>query len=271
MLGLGTGVVYDVAVMEYVGPLDGLSTPSAAFSVRKLLSSYSGPAMTITSNSVDLDINFDASGNLDTAAIAAHCGSNDGTVKKWFDQSGNENHATAVDVAKIYDGTSQSVITVDGRPTLDGDSSQYDLTTQIDFDGNLCLVDVAGYKNNQVKHGGPAGHFAAYSINGNDTNVRYRFSNTTSDYVVPAMTDEDTILNILERTGSTMTLHHQGSENATTKTNSSTYSMTMLMSGNGGTLDHSGNFFELIFWEESQSDSVINSLEANINQYYTVF
>ena len=278
MLGIGSGLVppFDSGgtgskKTEFTGDLDSLTAPVAAFSVRRLLKSYTGPAMTITSDGVDLDINFDEFGNLDTAAIKKHCGSNDGTVKKWFDQSGNENHATAVDVAKIYDGTSESVITVDGRPTLDGDSSQYDLTTQIDFDGDLCLLDLAGYKNNQMKHGGPSGNFASYSTNGNDTNVRYRLSNTTSDYVVPAMTDEDTILNILERTGSTMTLHHQGTENATTRTNSSTYSLTMLMSGNGGGYDHSGNFFELVFWKESQSDEVIDHLEHTINRYYTVY
>jgi hypothetical protein len=47
-------------------------------------------------------------GELDTVALAAHCGSNDGFVSVWYDQSGNSNDATqtvAGDMPKIYDGT----------------------------------------------------------------------------------------------------------------------------------------------------------------------
>ncbi|MGA0984023.1 MAG: aminotransferase class I/II-fold pyridoxal phosphate-dependent enzyme, partial [Burkholderiaceae bacterium] len=40
------------------------------------------------------DIGFDGSGELDTTALAAHCGSNDGFVSKWYDQSGNSRTGT---------------------------------------------------------------------------------------------------------------------------------------------------------------------------------
>jgi hypothetical protein len=71
--------------------LDTVTSSYLAFSTRKLRSAYSGPALTLRRDSDNgtLNIGFDASGNLDTAAVTAHLGAANGFVSRWYDQSGN--------------------------------------------------------------------------------------------------------------------------------------------------------------------------------------
>ena len=68
------------------------STPAAvAYSLRLLSSSYAGKAINVrrSSDNATQDIGFNASGNLDTAALAAFVTTNNGFVTIWYDQSGN--------------------------------------------------------------------------------------------------------------------------------------------------------------------------------------
>ena len=90
-----------IANATYVGRPVAVSAPSLlldvygtnvkiAYSVRKLRTAYAGSCMRVRNgSSVELDIGFDGSGNLDEAALLTHCGSGDGFVTKWYDQSGN--------------------------------------------------------------------------------------------------------------------------------------------------------------------------------------
>ena len=71
--------------------LDLYPTASFAYSMRKLRAAYAGPAVKIrrSSDSVQADIGFDASGNFDVAAATAHIGGGTGYITAWYDQSGN--------------------------------------------------------------------------------------------------------------------------------------------------------------------------------------
>jgi hypothetical protein len=103
------------------GLLDSYPGASAAYSLRRLSSTYTGPAIEVTSNSSTQDIGFDTEGNLDTSALAAFCGSNDGTVSKWYDQSGNGNdlvQSTANDQPKVYDGT-DGLVKISDQPAVE--------------------------------------------------------------------------------------------------------------------------------------------------------
>ena len=101
--------------------LDTYTGAAAAYSLRKLSSSYSGSAVEVYNGSSYADIGFNVFGELDTVALAAHCGSNSGYVSKWYDQSGNTNTAaqtTTANMPKIYDGTT-GVVTENGKPAVD--------------------------------------------------------------------------------------------------------------------------------------------------------
>ena len=75
-----------------LGPKD---TAAVAFSIRKLSSSYTGPALSVIS-SFDYpdnikDLGFDASGKLDTTGLKDFCTTC--IVTKWYDQSGHQRDA----------------------------------------------------------------------------------------------------------------------------------------------------------------------------------
>ena len=101
--------------------LDDYPGASVGFSMRKIDSDYTGYCMKVRrgSDGVELNIGFDSSGDLETAAIISHCGSSVGYCAVWYDQSGNGNNAvqtTSYSQPKIYDGS--SVYTVNGKPAL---------------------------------------------------------------------------------------------------------------------------------------------------------
>jgi hypothetical protein len=102
--------------------LDSYPNAAAAFSIRKLDKDYTGYCMRVREDSGDTeaDIGFDGSGGVDQSAIATHCGSANGYVVTWYDQSGNARNATQSTGSKqpqIYNGT--AVITDNGKPALD--------------------------------------------------------------------------------------------------------------------------------------------------------
>lgn len=74
--------------------LDTYPNPVAAYSLRKLSSSVNTAIQVENSSGGLATIGFDSNGDLDTAALASHCGSNYGRVVTWYDQSGNGNHMT---------------------------------------------------------------------------------------------------------------------------------------------------------------------------------
>lgn len=79
-----------------VYPLDlSGSLPIFAYSIKKLTSSYNGPALRVVrpSDSATQDIGF-AGQNIDSSALTAFLGSQTGKIDILYDQSGNGNNAT---------------------------------------------------------------------------------------------------------------------------------------------------------------------------------
>lgn len=77
-------------------PLDPYSADlAAAYSLRRLLTSYTGPAIRVrrSSDNAETDIGFTAGGDLDTATLATFVGGGSGYVTRWYDQSPNARHA----------------------------------------------------------------------------------------------------------------------------------------------------------------------------------
>ena len=123
MLGLGLGinrggVLAGEAAASFL--LDDYTGAAAAYSVRRLSSTYTGSAMRVREDSGDteIDIGFDSNGDLDTAAIDTHCGANNGYVVTWYDQAGSNDatQSTNASQPQIYNGT--AVLTENGKPFL---------------------------------------------------------------------------------------------------------------------------------------------------------
>lgn len=119
-------------------PLDLVTGAQTAYSIaRKLRTTYSGSAIRVRESSGDTeaDIGFDADGNLDETALLAHCGSNSGYITTAYDQSGNSNdwtQSTANLQSRIVNAG--TVDKVNGKPAILSDataSSQDRLTATL--------------------------------------------------------------------------------------------------------------------------------------------
>jgi hypothetical protein len=117
---LSTHGVIASQIQSFVGLLDTYPNAAAAYSVRKLRGAYSGSAIKVrrSSDNTEQDIGFSGA-NLDTSALTSFCGSGDGFVTTWYDQSGNARNATQTTAAnqpKIV--SSGSVILYGTKPTM---------------------------------------------------------------------------------------------------------------------------------------------------------
>lgn len=107
--------------------LDAYPNAAAAYSLRLLRSAYSGSAIRVrrSSDNTEQNIGFTASGGLDTSSLTSFCGSGNGFVTTWYDQSGNARNvtqSTAANQPQIV--SSGSVITENGKPAIDHSSTQ---------------------------------------------------------------------------------------------------------------------------------------------------
>ena len=97
----------------------------AAYSVRKLSSSYAGSSIRVrrSSDNSEQDIGFDANGDLDTSALTTFVGANDGYVVKWYDQSGSSNDGVQTNSSLqghiVFNGT---IKTQGGKPAVTQDA-----------------------------------------------------------------------------------------------------------------------------------------------------
>jgi len=111
--------------------LDTYSGAAAAYSLRKLSSSYSGSAIRVrrSSDNTEQDIGFNVFGELDTVSLLAFAGTGDAFVKTWYCQSGNSNDATQTATGsqpKIV--SSGAVIVENGKPAVQFDGTDDELS-----------------------------------------------------------------------------------------------------------------------------------------------
>ena len=103
--------------------LDTYTGAAAAYSLRKLSSSYSGSAIRVrrSSDNTEQDINFNVFGELDTVSLLAFAGAGDAFVKTWYCQSGNSNDATQTTTASQPQIVSSGAVIVEnGKPAIQG-------------------------------------------------------------------------------------------------------------------------------------------------------
>jgi len=96
--------------------LDTFTGSAAAYSLRRLRSGYNGPALTIRrdNDNTEQNIGWDGNDVVDVNSIINFCGSANGYVKTWYDQSTNRFDASQLTTStqpQVYDGTTGTVTT----------------------------------------------------------------------------------------------------------------------------------------------------------------
>jgi hypothetical protein len=102
--------------------LDLYPNAAVAYSLRKLRTLYTGNAIRVrrSSDNTEQNIGFTALGNLDTATLLSFCGSGNGFVTTWYDQSGSGKNAiqtTAANQPQIVNGGS-ILVDANNKPQL---------------------------------------------------------------------------------------------------------------------------------------------------------
>ena len=247
--------------------LDTYTGAAAGYSVRRIASGATN-LMRIREDSGDTetDIGYDSNGDLDTAAIATHCGSANGYVVTWYDQAGSNNatQSTAANQPQIYDGT--AVITENGKPAVKCTGGQL-LTgmTAGSITGDFYFLHVWTYDGNvpsaRTMHFGTGAHQLISS-----TTVRYQIGGNRN-FTVPTMSVNDQILSSLHRSSSTMAYAHQGS--AISSVSDST-ALALTRVGHTSPTSYRGVWQEVIMWDANHTSNR-SAIETNINSEYLIY
>lgn len=106
--------------------LDGVSNVVAAYSLRKLLSSYSGYACKVrrSSDNAEQDIGF-SNGEFDLTSFSSFVGGGTGYIVTWYDQSGNSRNSAQATTTK-----QPSIIpsAANSKPSISFDGADDELT-----------------------------------------------------------------------------------------------------------------------------------------------
>jgi hypothetical protein len=258
--------------------LDTYTGAAAAYSVRLLDKDYTGNCMRIREDSGDTetDIGFDSNGDLDTASIASHCGTANGYVVTWYDQSGNSNNATqstAGSQPQIYNGT--AVLTENGKPAVEFGNDLTDLTNFItpstvstysvagvarpdaNDDGILNFTD--GVEILSWHYGRTAGQLTVRTYDGVSISDASGSATISNQFLGFSTHNFDTPQS---------TLFINGNSTSGTATGRAYFDSTI--GGGAGSRNLDGILQEIIIWASDQSSNR-TGIESDINGYFSIY
>ena len=270
--------------------LDTYTGAAAAYSLRKLSSSYSGSAVEVYNGSSYADIGFNVFGELDTVALAAHCGSNDGFVSKWYDQSSNSvtvSQTNTGSMPKIYDGTT-GVVTA-GSAGNEKPAVEFDGVNDVVYQNSNLYI--AGSQRNSfavAKLNSTASDWGIFNTDWSPRVAQNMRSSTGTDFSSIIFSPNTTPITTL--TGSTtlstnqylfeseyvntdFSVYLNGSEDGTTTHASAKTGACDLSIGasfRNSNARFNGKIQELICYEESKSDQR-SDIASNINTFYNIY
>jgi len=217
------------------------------------------------------DIYPNVFGELDTVALAAHCGSNDGFIRYWYDQAGSNDatQTTTANMPKIYDGTT-GVVKENGKPAVEFDgsndnfilsltnsASNYSLftaqkttsTTSFFFDSQTGRLVFNGQPSNQGIYYDGSWRGSTHSINAQQVE---------SILAVSPSSGQSYVNGSQINTGLSYT---QTAIGGTTRLGSSY---------NAGGFFFAGTLQEFVLYTSDQSSNRTN-IEDNINTFYSIY
>jgi hypothetical protein len=258
--------------------LDTYTGAAAAYSLRRLSSSYSGSAIRVrrASDNTEQDIGFNVFGELDTVSLASFCSGTDGFVAKWYDQSGNANDATQTTTAnqpKIYDSVT-GVMTENGKPAVEADDTPQSLGFTSTAVGSAFMVYrktadkvlstlVGGSSAQQIDGGGTFGTFgkAINVFDGSTALVGTTAANNTNQYLGSVHLDTSDSVRLNGSQENTGTI---GSVSV-----ARIFQREDLVGDNRYVFV--GRIQEVIIYSTAQSASNITGIESNVNTFYSIY
>lgn len=296
---LATHGIVGSQIQSFVGLLDTYPNAAAAYSVRKLRAAYTGSAIRVrrSSDNTESDIGFTALGNLDTTSLTSFCGSGNGFVTTWYDQSGNGSNATETTAASQPQIISAgSVITTNSQPSISFDATNDRLTisnsaTNLKFLHSALSTILFVNKPNSTSYKAIMGSNAGTGSNKGiyiesytqlDHNVSNGGSNIVLNTTTTTISSNSQYLNFIigDPTNSTLnqrsliyinnsSVNQNNSNSGTASSLDMTFNLQFGTYGNNsGNMD--GHFQEVIFWNSNESSNR-TGISTNINLYYGIY
>ena len=245
--------------------LDTYTGAAACYSLRLMRTAYTGDAVEVYNGSSYADIGFNVFGELDTVALADHCGSNDGFVSKWYDQSGNTNDAAQTSTSlmpKIYDGTAAAVVTDGTKPTIEFSTAG---------NSNLVFTQISDIQT----------IFTVRSSSGVQSRTNFMGASATNDYrsasgVLLSASAASYVTGGNNYINGTLTTYTTTAKPTTqslfTMIHSSASGQSIYLTQDRGNSVRSwdGPFSEIVIYNTDQSANRTD-IESNLNTFYDIF
>ena len=273
MYGIGFGYASIGATTKRSGGaaysylLDTYSGSSAAYSLRKLSSTYSGNCIRVRRSSDNSEQNIGFVSNiLDTASLLTFCGSGNGFVTTWYDQSGNANNATQTNATYQPNiVTSGSVNLLNSKPTINSSTVRYltqnsAVTINSSFYvANYTSLNTVNYINQSVYLGGSA-------VTGigmyDQTNIVVSTIENTSTHLISSLQ---------LTSGNTSRLFVDNTQvGSTTIWTPSNVGSILGNTNNLGPLSNIGNVSEIIYYNSNQYTN-FSGINTQINTFYGIY
>ena len=291
-----------------IGKINGINAPSgvtllldtytgaaAAYSFRELNSSYSGDCVRVQNDSgTNLDVGF-VNNYLDTASISTHCGSGDGKIVTWYDQSGNGRDITQASTSampKLFIGGTFNLVNSKVGANFDGNDRL--VTGQVSLHSGAWYCTSAAKMGNSVT----ATNMQLWSQDDSNTRTRLRiaqylrthtsaaarsvmfntstsnFQNTASPtiaaktqyqisaYVDTSATEIKTFVNSTNTNSAT-------SFTGTAAARTHEAAMGSNVHGSTPAAYFEGDIQELLMWPNAQSSNR-SAIETNLDTYYSI-
>ena len=267
--------------------LQDYANAQAAYSLRKLDSSYTGNAITVRNSSgSSLDIGFDSNGDLDTAAILSHVGKGNGLVSKWYDQSGNGYHLSQITTLLMPIIASSGVIqTVNGLPAVKFSGDILDSTSvQINPNGEVNLLAVSQWDNtnqnmivgNQFYTSNAARNWYYWMRSTGILSVHHYFGGSQAKVENPASATSANTQYIMSAEFAHQTANayyngtlRTGTTQGGTPENDSTFIRMGALGSNAGSVLR-GYVQEMVYWSNTSHLSA-EDISNDVNDYYSAF
>ena len=250
---------------------------TAAYSVRKLRTAYSGSAIRVRETASGLnneqDIGFDVDGNLDTTALLSFTGAGDGFVTTWYDQQGSDNavNATAAQQPQIV--SSGSVIIEGTLPTVEflgaqqltksstalSDVSLFTVMTSNNVSSEMTAINLQDGTNTCFLHLNRSTNNSLVYGSFNGTAVSQEGGNISGQLLASGFSISNASANLFID-GVDVNQAYLGRSNFGNST----------IGSRSGSFWFTGNVSEVIYYNSSQSANR-TAIEANINSYYSIY